>query len=118
MAGMDENSMEQSREPISVNVEPRGRKRTRNNRHERLLAWLVVLTVFTVQLLVCAVLRFGDIGFDHPGRFGLDFDDFLLLLAIQGGLFVLSVALAIWLRRSALLMPQLAIVLLTLACCA
>jgi hypothetical protein len=37
--------------------------------------------LFALQFLIVAVLCFGDIGFDRPGRFGLDFGDFLLLMA-------------------------------------
>jgi hypothetical protein len=37
----------------------------------------------SVILWVLAVIvTFGDIGFDHPGRYGLDFGDFLLLAAL------------------------------------
>jgi hypothetical protein len=37
----------------------------------------------SVVLWVLAfIVTFGDIGFDHPGRYGLDFDDFLLLAAL------------------------------------
>ena len=28
----------------------------------------------TIELLLIGVFAFGDIGFDHPGRFGLDFE--------------------------------------------
>lgn len=39
--------------------------------------WLAMAT----QGAAVLVMVFGDIGFDHPGRFGLDFDD-LAKLAI------------------------------------
>jgi hypothetical protein len=33
----------------------------------------------SAQVLSLLVISLGDIGFDHPGRYGLDFDDLLLL---------------------------------------
>jgi hypothetical protein len=46
----------------------------------------VATTAFKVSLavqgLAFLVLVFGDIGFDKPGRFGLDFGHYLLLIAI------------------------------------
>ena len=41
-------------------------------------AWIV----FAIQLVVAPVLAFGDFGFDHPGRFGLDIGHHLLILLI------------------------------------
>jgi hypothetical protein len=35
-----------------------------------------------VQILALLVLMFGDIGFDKPGRFGLDFGHLLILAAL------------------------------------
>ena len=40
------------------------------------------LILLAIQCLLIGVFIFGDIGFDRPGRFGLDFDDFLLLAVI------------------------------------
>jgi hypothetical protein len=40
--------------------------------------WLLV----AFQWLFLLVLAFGDIGFDHPGRFGLDFGHFLLIAGL------------------------------------
>ncbi len=39
--------------------------------------------LFLLQGFILLVLFFGDIGFDKPGRFGLDFGHFLLLLCFQ-----------------------------------
>jgi len=44
-----------------------------------------------LQCLVFLVLYFGDIGFDKPGRFGLDFDHFLILVVSQACLFIAAV---------------------------
>ncbi|NQV27350.1 MAG: hypothetical protein HQ518_23630 [Rhodopirellula sp.] len=41
-------------------------------------AWIV----FAVLLVIAPVLAFGDFGFDHPGRLGLDFGHHVLLLLI------------------------------------
>ena len=38
----------------------------------------LVLALLQLAAILCFV--FGDIGFDRPGRFGLDFDDALLIL--------------------------------------
>ncbi len=40
----------------------------------------VILAV--LQLLLVLGFAFGDIGFDNPGRYGLDFGDGLLILAV------------------------------------
>ena len=41
---------------------------------------MLLFYIFVViESLILAVLLFGDIGFDHPGRYGLDFDDSLML---------------------------------------
>ena len=42
----------------------------------------LVPILFAVQCCLVAILCFGDIGFDHPGRFGLDFGDAIRLIAI------------------------------------
>ena len=46
--------------------------------------WIVCV----VQCLVVLVLYFGDIGFDKPGKFGLDFGHLHALLLLQVCLFV------------------------------
>ncbi|MFT4843086.1 MAG: hypothetical protein ACJAYX_003601 [Planctomycetota bacterium] len=43
------------------------------------------LTVIAVQVLAVVVIVFGDIGFDRPGRFGLDFGHGLLLVVLWFG---------------------------------
>lgn len=42
--------------------------------------------VLTLQACIWAAIAFGDIGFDHPGRFGMAFGSFLILLALQAAL--------------------------------
>lgn len=44
-----------------------------------------------MQCLVILVLYFGDIGFDKPGKFGLAFDHFLILMLMQGCLFITAI---------------------------
>lgn len=51
--------------------------------------------LFSLQGLILLVLLLGDIGFDHPGRFGLAFDHLLLLLGFQVLLFVVILVLAL-----------------------
>lgn len=48
-------------------------------------------SIWILQCLVILVLYFGDIGFDKPGRFGLDFDHLLILVVSQTSLFVAAV---------------------------
>ncbi len=50
-----------------------------------------IIVLIVSQFLLLAVLMFGDIGFDHPGRFGMSFDhglflSFLYLVALIAGL--------------------------------
>jgi hypothetical protein len=40
-----------------------------------LAAWSIIATLW----LLFGVVLLGDVGFDHPGRFGLDFEAFLIL---------------------------------------
>ena len=55
--------------------------------------------VLTILLLCSVVLAFGDIGFDRPGRFGLDFFHALLLLATSAVAALIGLGIACW-RRS------------------
>ena len=68
-----------------------------------------------VQLLICLVLETGDIGFDHPGKFGLDFGHLLLLLYLQAVLWLAGLVIALWRKRWGLLLVALATMILTLA---
>ena len=40
---------------------------------------VITLVLLILQLLTLGVILFGDIGFDFPGRYGLDFDHFIVL---------------------------------------
>jgi hypothetical protein len=40
--------------------------------------WIAI----AVQVAALVILLFGDIGFDHPGRFGLDFDDWMRIASV------------------------------------
>jgi len=48
-------------------------------------------SICILQCLVVLVLYFGDIGFDKPGKFGLAFEHLLILMLMQGCLFVAAV---------------------------
>ncbi len=52
-----------------------------------------------LQCLVILALYFGDIGFDKPGKFGLDFGHFLILMLVQGCLFIAAVTMLIRKKR-------------------
>lgn len=42
----------------------------------------IVAGAIIVQLVLLLVMVFGDFGFDRPGRFGLDFEDLVLVWAV------------------------------------
>lgn len=44
---------------------------------------MIVVFSAIIEAAICFVVVFGDIGFDHPGRFGLDFEHFLLMMIVQ-----------------------------------
>jgi hypothetical protein len=68
------------------------------------------LVIFVViECLLLAVLAFGDVGFDHPGRFGLDFDDAIVLLVLFCGVLLGGVVYAARRRRWGWAALQLAI---------
>lgn len=48
-----------------------------------------------LQSLVLVVLLFGDIGFDKPGKFGLDWDHYLILLVVLVGLTISAVTIVV-----------------------
>ncbi len=60
-----------------------------------------------VQLLALLVLVFGDIGFDKPGRFGLDFGHLLLLAALWVAALGVGLFLACRRRRFGIVALQL-----------
>ena len=51
------------------------------------------LALLGIQVLGIAVVMFGDVGFDKPGRFGLDFGHLLLIAAAE---VALSIALVVF----------------------
>lgn len=53
------------------------------------------LVPFAIQVISAYVLIFGDIGFDHPGRSGLDFEDALVLFGIYTVSLVVGLSLAV-----------------------
>ncbi len=53
------------------------------------------------QWSLYGIVEFGDIGFDHPGRYGLDFGHFLLIVAIWALLSVGGIVIGIATRRFA-----------------
>lgn len=51
--------------------------------------------LFIIQGLIVFVLLFGDIGFDKPGGFGLDFDSMVRLLAFYAVCLIAGLILAV-----------------------
>jgi uncharacterized membrane protein YhaH (DUF805 family) len=56
-------------------------------------------SICVLQCLVVLTLFFGDIGFDKPGRFGLHFTHFLILMLVQICLFVAAAIVVIRKKR-------------------
>ncbi len=58
------------------------------------------LALLGIQVLGVAIVLFGDVGFDKPGRFGLDFGHLLLIavveVALSIGLVVFSIVNKKW----------------------
>ena len=71
---------------------------------------LAILTV--TQVLLMAVLIFGDIGFDRPGRFGMSFGHGILLSILYQIALVLGVVYSCIKRKWYTLFPQAVIPLL------
>ena len=68
-----------------------------------------------LQAAIFMVFAFGDIGFDKPGRFGLDAGHGLLLLVAQALLVVHGLILAVRTRRLAYWIAQLFVIALVVA---
>jgi len=51
--------------------------------------------IIAIEILVLVVLVFGDIGFDHPGRYGLDIGDGIALTLLLCTVLVAGVAYAL-----------------------
>jgi hypothetical protein len=70
------------------------------------------IAFFVSQLLLLGMLIFGDIGFDHPGKYGLDFDDFLKIAIFYAGCLLAGVLYAGFRRQWKVLILQIATPLL------
>jgi len=75
----------------------------------------VIVTLIIAQLLLLAVLLFGDIGFDHPGRFGMSFGHGILLFALYVIALVSGLVFSCTKRKWKATFPQLLIPLLLVA---
>jgi len=74
---------------------------------------LAFRAAIAAQVLIVAIVVFGDIGFDHPGRFGLDFGHLLLLGVLWLVSTVLGFVFARQTRRRGLLTIQGALLVAT-----
>ena len=75
----------------------------------------VIVTLIIAQLLLLAVLLFGDIGFDHPGRFGMSFGHGILLSALYVIALVSGLVFSCIKRKWKASFPQLLVPLLLVA---
>ncbi len=64
--------------------------------------------ILALQLFIIAIFVFGDIGFDFPGAFGLDFDHFIILAGMYGVLFVVGFIRSIKRAETKWMLAQLA----------
>ena len=71
---------------------------------------MILRVIFALQLLVFMIFVFGDIGFDHPGRFGLDFEDAILLFIAFVFISLFGITISIVKRRWDIVFRQLAII--------
>ena len=53
------------------------------------------LSVLAIQVAGIGIVLFGDVGFDKPGRFGLDFGHLLVIAAAEVALFLTLVVFSI-----------------------
>jgi hypothetical protein len=74
--------------------------------------WLLAALILFQCFLIC-VLLFGDIGFDHPGKYGLDIEDYYRILGAYYIAWANGVGLAVALKEWRLLELQLAIPFVT-----
>jgi hypothetical protein len=56
---------------------------------------LAVPLLLCGQIACICLLQFGDIGFDHPGKFGLDFDDLVLICVVYGIVLIAGLACSV-----------------------
>lgn len=70
------------------------------------------IAFFVAQLLLLGVFIFGDIGFDHPGRYGLDYDDLVKLVVFYVACLLAGVLYAAFRRQWKIFFLQLATPLL------
>lgn len=59
----------------------------------------ILYVLLLLQAGLAVVLCFGDIGFDHPGRYGLDYGDGFWLLVFYAVTLLLGLVVAIKLKR-------------------
>lgn len=71
----------------------------------------------TLQGLALLALVFGDIGFDHPGRFGLEFDHGVLLALLWFGSSCVGFMVARGRKQSGLLKLQALVFSLSVCVC-
>ena len=76
-------------------------------------AKVALWTLTGCQLLIVAIFALGDIGFDHPGRYGLDFGDALILMVLQVVLFLAAGVIIVKKRFWHYLFAELLLFLLT-----
>jgi len=74
----------------------------------------VTIGGLALQTLLVLVIVFGDIGFDHPGRYGLDFDHLVFALAMFGFIVLVKSAYYTYRRLWPFLVPELCLPMLIL----
>lgn len=55
----------------------------------------LALILLSIQVFGVALVVFGDIGFDKPGKLGLDYNALLFVVAMELGLFLTLMAVSV-----------------------
>lgn len=76
---------------------------------------MMSIVLFAIQILLLAVLAFGDIGFDRPGRFGLSFGHGVAIAGLYLLMLLLGVACSIHEKRWGTSVPQILVPLVIAA---
>jgi hypothetical protein len=76
---------------------------------------VAVPVLLCVQVGLLALVQFGDIGFDHPRRLGLDFNDFVLISSVYAIVLIVGLACSIVTKQWKTAVLQICIPLAALA---
>ncbi len=76
--------------------------------------FIICPVLLILQTLGVLTIYFGDIGFDYPGKYGLDFGHLLLILAMEVAIIIVLIGISIAIKKWWPVLLSLFIVLLFL----